>query len=167
MPLLEHGSVKIGQSVAALEYLEEAFPESRSLLPPKEDVAGRAFVRSIVQVVVADIQPVTSLRLLNAVEALGAERLSFAREWTARGLEVVERMLVHARGEAGSGKYCYGGIVTMADVCLVAAGWNAKVYGVDLRKFSQVNEVIERMEELEEVKKAEPGSQEDAPNVER
>ncbi|KAF2094553.1 maleylacetoacetate isomerase [Rhizodiscina lignyota] len=161
--LVDHTSdrnVSIGQSQAALEYLEEAFPDSKSLLPPKEDIGGRAFVRAIVGLIVSDTQPVTSLRLLNAVEKLGADRLGFAREWTSRGLRAVEEMMEQSGKE---GKYCYGDQVTMADVCLVSAMWNAVLYGVDLAEFPRVSGVYDAMSRLEEVKKALPANQGDAP----
>lgn len=162
VPLLVHGDISIGQSLAALEYLEEAFPNSRPLLPPKDDFAGRAFVRAIADVVVADIQPVTALRLLSGIESIGGDRLAWAKEWTERGLRVVEGMLAQ-RAEENEGKFCYGDEVTMADVCLTSALWNAKVYGASLDEFPRVKTVFEAMSKLEEVKRAEPAAQEDAP----
>jgi maleylacetoacetate isomerase len=163
-------TVSIGQSVAALEYLEEVFPEQRPLLPPRHDLAGRAFVRALVAVVVADIQPVTSLRVLNAIESLpissdqnaGERRLAWARDWTVRGLKVLEGML-EGRPEEWKGKYCYGDQVTHADVCLVTALWNAVMYGVDLAQFPTIRSIYELLSELEEVKRATPNAQEDAP----
>jgi len=165
------GKVSIGQSVAALEYLEEVFPNQRPLLPPKDDFAGRAFVRAIVAVVVADLQPVTSLRVLSAIESLPAasdeeaiqRRLVWAQEWTIRGLKVVEGML-DARAKEWEGKYCYGDKVTLADICLVTAIWNAALYSVDLAEFPKVQEIHKAMSELDEVKRAAPNAQEDAPS---
>jgi maleylacetoacetate isomerase len=163
-------NVSIGQSAAALEYLEEVFPDKRPLLPPKNDHPGRAFVHALVAVVVTDIQPVTSLRVLNAIEALptgsdqdaSARRLAWARDWTTRGFEVLEGML-ESRPKEWEGKYCYGNEVTHADICLVTAAWNAIMYGVDLAQFPRVQSVYGAMSELDEVKRATPNAQGDAP----
>ncbi|KIM91638.1 hypothetical protein PILCRDRAFT_40993, partial [Piloderma croceum F 1598] len=42
------------QSLPALEYLEESFPATRTLLPPPLDSARRAKVRELVSVIVPD-----------------------------------------------------------------------------------------------------------------
>src|SRR5436190_8942136 len=47
----------IGQSIAALEYLEEACPHTRALLPPLSNPTTRAKVRNLVNIVACDIQP--------------------------------------------------------------------------------------------------------------
>jgi maleylacetoacetate isomerase len=166
------GDVSIGQSIAALEYLEEVLPDRRPLLPPKNDPAGRAFVRAIVSVFVADIQPVTSLRVLGAIESLpvpsGQEpserRLAWAREWTVRGLKVVEGML-EGRAKEWEGRYCYGDEVTHADICLVTAMWNAVAFGLDLAAFPRIGGIFQALSELEEVKSAAPNAQGDAPKA--
>jgi maleylacetoacetate isomerase len=162
--------VSIGQSIAALEYLEEVYPEQRPLLPPRNDLAGRAFVRAFVSVVVADIQPVTSLRVLSAIGSLpipsgqdaGERKLAWALDWTVRGLKVLEGML-ESRPKEWDGKYCYGDQLTHADVCLVTAMWNAVINRVDLTQFPKIRSIYELLSELEEVKRATPNAQEDAP----
>src|ERR1700759_2720935 len=52
------------QSVGIMEYLEEKYTDSTPLLPPKSDVAGRAHVRALVNVIACDVQPVTNERIL-------------------------------------------------------------------------------------------------------
>ena len=57
------GSVTtITQSPAIMEYLEDAHPDTVSLLPPKSDPTGRANVRALSSLIACDIQPVTNER---------------------------------------------------------------------------------------------------------
>jgi maleylacetoacetate isomerase len=164
VPLLVHTahgkSVSIGQSIAALEYLEETFPDSSPLLPPAEDAEGRAFVREIVSVVVADMQPVTSLRLVAAVKAGGLDGGAWIREWTERGLQVCESIISRS---PKPGKFCYGDAPTHADVCLQPALWNAVGAGIDLGKYPTTKKVFDNMEALSEVNSAHWSRQGDTP----
>ncbi|XLM21400.1 glutathione S-transferase N-terminal domain-containing protein, partial [Chromobacterium piscinae] len=51
VPLLDDGGVRIAQSLAICEYLDEAYPDSPRLLPA--DPAARARVRSIALAIAA------------------------------------------------------------------------------------------------------------------
>jgi len=170
VPLLVHHitdgrDVSIGQSTAALEYLEEAFPEHVPLLPPATDAAGRAFVRELVSVVVADIQPVSSMRVLAALDAKGVPTAEWAKEWTQRGMAACEALL--ARRAGGGGKFAYGDGLSLADVVLVPAVWNAKTAGVDMAAYPRVSDVFAAVESMDEVKRAFWRNQEDCPADQR
>ena len=165
VPLLVHGApggdISIGQSVAALEYLEEVFTTTAALLPSLEDSAGRAFVRELVSVVVADMQPVTSLRLQAAIEKGGMDTAEWTRTWTTRGLVVYEKLL--AREGRKEGRFSYGDSPTLADVCLVPALWNATGNGLDLSQYPKLNDVFREMQALEAVQNAHWQRQGDTP----
>jgi len=165
VPLLVHhaerGDISIGQSAAALEYLEEAFASATPLLPPLDDQAGRAFVRELVSVVVADMQPVTSLRLQAAIGEGGMDKVEWAKTWTARGLVVYETLL--SRESRKAGRFSYGDSPTLADACLVPALWNAAWLGLDLEKFPRLNDVFKEMQALQAVENAHWKSQGDTP----
>ena len=86
VPLLVHatqqGSLKIGQSLAAIEYLAEAIPGTgHALLPPTADIQGRVLVRVLANIIACDNQPVTNVRIMKRVAALGGD----VEEWN-RGL---------------------------------------------------------------------------------
>lgn len=138
-----HNDLKIGQSIAALEFLEEAFPATPSLLPPAEDVAGRATVRQLVAIIAADTQPLTSRTVFARVEALGGDASKWARDAAVHGLGVYE-----AAVSKTAGRYSVGDEVTMADVVLVPAVWNAAIWGVDLGAFRTVRRIYENLMEL-------------------
>lgn len=147
---------KIGQSVAALEYLDEIHPVP--LLPLKSDPEGRAITRTLVNIVSCDIQPVTNLRIMRRVRALGGNAEEWNKELMQDGLQAYE---VVASNWAG--KYSYGDNLTMADVCLLPAAWNAKRFGVDLGQFPTISKVVENMEQLPAVAKASYFNQPDTP----
>ena len=54
VPFLEDGNIAIGQSMAILEYLEEAYPDT-PLLPSNTNT--RAAVRAVCNMIAADIHP--------------------------------------------------------------------------------------------------------------
>ncbi|KFY28182.1 hypothetical protein V493_03060, partial [Pseudogymnoascus sp. VKM F-4281 (FW-2241)] len=149
-------SVKITQSIPALEYLEEAYPSQRPLLP--KDLAARATVRTLVAILAADVQPITNLAILNRVEAMGGDKALWAREIMAGGLQAYEAVTKDSAGE-----FSVGDDISMADVCLVPAMWGAERFGVDFTEMPTVRRVYERLAAMEEVKRAHWTRQEDTP----
>lgn len=149
---------KIGQSVAALEYLDEVHPE-KPLLPSKSDPEGRAVARTLVNIVCADIQPVTNLRIMRRVRELGGN----AEEWNCQlmtdGLRAYEAVAAQS-----AGKYSVGDEITMADACLVPAVWNAERFGVDFSAFPTVSKIVENLKHHPAVTKAHYFNQPDTPD---
>jgi maleylacetoacetate isomerase len=117
VPTLVIDNVVLTQSIAILEYLEERRPESWRLLP--QDALKRAQVRSIVQLISSDIQPVQNLRVLKYVG--DEKKTEWARHWISVGLMAVEQLLTQT-----SGAFCVGDEVSLADVCLVPQIYNAR-----------------------------------------
>ncbi|KAF2164738.1 hypothetical protein M409DRAFT_67832 [Zasmidium cellare ATCC 36951] len=146
----------ISQSVAILEFLEEAVPSKRSLLP--SDPFQRARVRELVNIVACDIQPPTNLRILKRVNGLGVTNQEWFREYMERPLAAYEKIL---RDTAG--KYSVGDEVSLADVCLVPAIENALRWEVDMAKFPKVMNVFETIRNLPEFRAADWRHQEDTP----
>ena len=87
------------QSLAIIEWLEELQPDP-PLLPA--DPLGRATVRSLALHVVSDIQPLTTLRVLQHLRhrlGTGEHELSaWQRHWIAEGLASLERRLARVAG---------------------------------------------------------------------
>ncbi|GLI76211.1 hypothetical protein PoHVEF18_004482 [Penicillium ochrochloron] len=148
--------VTITQSLAALEYLDEAFPQGPSLLPKSPE--SRALVRTLSQIIACDIQPVTNLRILKRVAPLGADRAVWSKELIEDGLRAYEAIVAGC-----AGKYSVGDEITMADVCLVPAAWGAERVGVDLSAFPVVNGIVRNLESVEAVRKGHWQRQEDTP----
>ena len=61
VPALQDSGLKLIQSLAIIEYLDEVHPDP-PLLP--KDPAGRARVRALAEIVACDIHPINNLRVL-------------------------------------------------------------------------------------------------------
>ena len=160
VPSLQDDGAVLTQSMAILEYLEEAHP-SPALLPT--DALARARVRALAMTVACDIHPLGNLRVLNYLtDTLGASdeaRKAWAAHWIALGLAAFEQLLER---DADTGVFCHGDSPTMADCCLVPQVFNARRFGVDLVAFPQVKRIAEHCEALAPFVAAGPAQQPDA-----
>lgn len=134
VPTLEMGEVRLTQSLAIIEYLEEVHPEPPLL--PKDPVA-RAEVRALAQLVACDIHPLNNLRVLQHLEhRLGLDERTvhgWYRQWIAEGFTALEKRL-----KPLAGRYAFGDRVTLADACLVPQVYNARRYSCDLSAYPTV-----------------------------
>ena len=120
----------LAESVAIIEFLEETVP-SPALYPA--DRWARARARQVVEVVNSGIQPMQSPAVANRARETAEERTAWSRFFNERGLAAVERLLELIAGEqAGSGRFCVGDRLTVADICLVTQVWSARRFGADL-----------------------------------
>ncbi|KAL4922293.1 Maleylacetoacetate isomerase [Aspergillus aurantiobrunneus] len=134
--------VTITQSLAALEYLEEAFPtHNPQLLPPASDPSQRALIRTLSSIIACDIQPVTNLRILKRVAPFGVDRAAWSKDLIEDGFTAYETIAAHS-----AGKFSVGDTITMADVCLIPAVWGAERAGVDLSAFPTIQRVAGALE---------------------
>lgn len=147
----------ITQSIAALEYLEDAYPQVQPKLLPT-DINARAKVRELVNIIACDIQPPTNMNVLLTISGLGGDKASFAKKKMSEGLKAYEVLL-----ERYSGKYSVGDEISMADVVLQPAVWNAQRFGVDFSEIPLVRGVSERLAGVEAFKRAHWSVQEDTP----
>ena len=126
VPTLEDGTAVLTQSLAICEYLDEVHPDP-PLLPG--DPIGRARVRAAAQAIACDTHPVQNLAVLSRLRALGLEEeqvTGWARDTIANGLAAFDRLVM------GEGRFCFGDMPTLADLCLVPQLYNARRFGVDL-----------------------------------
>ncbi|MEJ2400042.1 MAG: maleylacetoacetate isomerase [Xanthomonadales bacterium] len=159
VPALRHGSRTIVQSTAICEYLEETFPET-PLLPG--DAPGRARVRSMVQTVCSEIQPLNNLGVMAYLKAemgLGDEAVSrWYAHWIARGFAALESWL----GMPDSGAFCHGDAPTLADCFLIPQVYNAERFACDLQPYPRIRAIATRCRALPAFRRAAPEQQADA-----
>jgi len=128
VPVLEEGDIRLTQSLAIIECLEDLKPEP-ALLPA--NAIERARVRALAQLIACEIHPLNNVRVLNHLRSrLGLEESevsSWYRHWVGEGLSALEAQLKEC-----AGLYAFGDRVTLADVCLVPQLANARRAGMDL-----------------------------------
>ncbi len=152
--------VPLTQSLAIIEYLEEAYPES-PLLPA--DALGRARVRALAQAIACEIQPLPNLRVLNYLtDTLGSskdQRLRWAVHWIETGFAAIETLLA---GSPETGRFCHGDAPTLADACLVPQAYNARRLDMDLGPYPTIGRIEAACLALPAFDAARPENQPDA-----
>ena len=124
--LVVDGGTPLFESMAILEYIEETHPKP-ALLPA--DAPGRARVRGLAQIVVADGHPLVVPRIRNYLEREMRQdepaRNRWLAHWTAEALRAFE---AHLARERETGRYCHGDSPTLADICLAGQVVGATAY---------------------------------------
>ena len=158
VPSLDVDDQSLTQSMAILEYIEEVYPEP-PLLP--QDAFSRAQVRSLAQIIVADIHPLNNLRVIKYLESElainKADRAKWYQHWIKEGFSAIEKKL----HENGNGSYCFGSNITMADLCLIPQVYNALRFSVSLVAFPNIDRVYRNCIEQDAFIIAAPERQED------
>ena len=140
VPVLEVDGLRLTQSMAIMEFLDEQFPQT-PLMPQK--AAGKARVRALSQSIACEIHPLNNLRVLKYLT--GPLKLdedsknTWYHHWVRSGLEAFEKQLHHP----ATGRFCHGDHVSMADCVLVPQIFNAKRFKVDLSGLDRTLQIFE------------------------
>eukprot|EP00898_Chlorokybus_atmophyticus_P006563 jgi/Chlat1/6908/Chrsp52S06588 len=156
VPCLVIDDAVLTESVAIMEYLEEARPEVSPLLP--NQAVQRAQVRRLVEMVNAGIQPLQNLAPTRYIqEKLGLEA---KKEWNlhfiGRGLSALEKAV-----QLTKGRYCVGDQVTLADVVLIPQLYGSVKRGVDTSQFPNLKAIEAECLQLPAFQSAHPEKQPD------
>ncbi len=154
VPYLEDGELGISQSMAILEYLEEAYP-GVPLLPTSDPL--RSSVRAFCNLIACDIHPLNNLRVMNYIKTeFGADPTGdWYAHWIHEGFRAAEAL-------ASDGPYTFGNEVTLADTFLVPQMYNARRFSVPLDDFPKLVTCVDNANELAAFQDAAPESQSDA-----
>lgn len=157
--LVTDDGLRLAQSLAIMEYLDEVHP-APALLP--RDAAGKARVRSLALLVACDIHPLNNLRVLQHLKRElrqdEAQINGWYRHWIAQGLAKLEAELA----APATGRFSHGDSPTMADCCLVPQVFGAQRYQCDLAPYPAVMRVFGECMQLEAFEAAQPSRQPDA-----
>ncbi len=134
--VLDDGAV-LTQSLAIMEYLEEAMPASTSLLP--KDAVDRAHVRALALSLTSDVHPLNNVRVLNYLtNELGVstdQKNAWIAHWMTLGLDAFEKMLEQS---GTSGHFCFDDMPTLADAVLVPQVFSARRFNVDMTNYPRI-----------------------------
>ena len=163
VPLLEVDGVRLSQSLAIIEYLDETRPQVRLL--PQEAVA-RAQVRALAQSIACEIHPINNLRVLKYLtKTLGVDeeaKNTWYRYWVRDGLESFERQLASVQGGTSIGSYCFGNSPSLADCCLVPQIFNANRFKTNLDGLPRTMAAFDACMKLDAFVQAQPSNCPDA-----
>jgi maleylacetoacetate isomerase len=159
VPTLEIGGVRLTQSLAIIEYLDEKYPEP-PLVP--RDAEDRAFARAIALTIACDIHPIDNLRVLQYLEReLGVEaakRDQWYAHWIREGFEAIEKQLASRPHST----FACGATPTIADICIVPQVANAGRVKLPMEPYPRIRAINEACQKLQAFADARPEAQPDA-----
>jgi len=153
VPFMEDGDIALNQSMAILEYLDEAYP-AVPLLPLSEPMRSR--VRAFCNVIACDIHPLQNLRVMRYVSThYSGDPKQWASHWMREGFKALEVV-------ASDGPYVFGDSITLADALLVPQIYNTRRIEMPTDDFPKLIAAVDCCNELEAFKTAAPEAQPDA-----
>lgn len=160
VPVLASGEKWFNQSLAIIEYLDEAYPEP-ALLP--SDLMARAQVRALAYQVAMDIHPINNLRVVNYIVndlALGDQaKREWLHHWMNTGFTAIEQSLK----QQSAGQYCFGQSITLADICLIPQVYNAYRFECPMEPYPLISGIWQHCMTLPAFAHAAPEAQIDCP----
>ena len=160
VPTLVDGELRISQSLAIIEYLDEIHP-APPLLPASP--AERARVRALALDVACEIHPLNNLRVLGYLVkemGLGEEaKLRWYRHWVETGLLAIEQQLAK---DSRTGLCCHGDHPTLADLALVPQLFNAERFQCRTEHLPTVMRIVAHCRALPAFEAAHPAACPDA-----
>ena len=143
------------QSVAIINFLDENYS---STLLSGQDSLHKAYIREVVEMVNAGIQPLQNLIVLQKVkESEMGDGRAFSKEMIRKGLAAIESKL-----SSSSSSFCCGNMVTMADLFLIPQLYNGRRFEIDMEAFPALLRIEGNCEGLDAFKRAHPDNQPDA-----
>ena len=139
VPCLDVNGHIINQSLAIIEYLDETFPQN-PLLP--SEPLKKAQVRALAFIIASDMHPLNNLRVLSQIKAQfnanEADVIAWYHRWLKPGFDAFEAQL---KTMNQSGPYCFGGKLTLADLCLIPQVFNAHRYNFPMDNYPLINAI--------------------------
>ncbi len=159
VPLLEADGRDRAQSMALLEWLDEAYPDA-PLLPP--DIEDRYTVRELAYAIATEIHAPNNLQVLKYLkDPLGHSQDEvdvWYRHWLARTLEPVEARLA----QLASGDFLFAA-PGLFEVVLLPQIYNARRFEFDLAPMPHIERIEAACLALPEFQRAHPDNQPDNP----
>ncbi|MCW2242439.1 maleylacetoacetate isomerase [Azospirillum canadense] len=137
--LLTDDGTLLTQSLAIIEYLDEAHPEP-PLLP--RNLKERAFARSVALAIASETHALLPPRVAARLTALpGVDEgaiTDWKRHWVSEGLSAVETLI----GARRTGPFVVGSQPTLADIVLFPQALTTDRVGLDIRHWPNIAEIV-------------------------
>ena len=163
VPMLEAGGKDRVQSMAIIEWLDEAYPE-KPLLPA--DLDQRYLARELAYAIATELHAPLNLPVLKYLKSeygqdqQGVE--TWYRHWLARTLVPIERRLA----QLGTGDFLFDA-PGFFEVVLLPQIYNARRFGYDFAGSPHTTRIEDACLALDEVQRAHPDNQNDTPEGEK
>jgi maleylacetoacetate isomerase len=148
VPVLDVNGKFLIQSVAIIEWLEEIVP-SPQLYPG--DSFQRAHIRSLVEIINADTQPIQNVPVGEKYSDDPDKRIEWNRYFIRRGLEAFEHQV-----SKSAGRFCVGDTITAADLFLVPQCYNAERFKAEIADLKHVSAIYRAALQTAEAKASAP-----------
>jgi maleylacetoacetate isomerase len=159
--LIDGDGPPLFESLAIIEYIDEVHPRP-PLLPT--DPKARARVRGLAQIVAADTHPLIVPRvreyLAHEFKVDEAGVMTWAQHWHREALAALETHLAHGEG---TGTFCQGDHITIADICLASQVAGAGYFKVDMAAYPTVKRIADACMANDAFARAHPLKQPGAP----
>ncbi len=165
VPLLVDGDVTLAQSMAMIEYLDEAYPDSPRLVYGSPE--QRALIRQLSMIIACEVAPLNNPKVWKGYVGvkLGADDAALKdwyAHWIYEGFDAYEALL-HSIKTRFSGPFSAGERPSMADACLLPQLYNARRFSLDLDPYPGLCAAEKALMALPTVQKAAPECHPDAP----
>ncbi|WP_433868112.1 maleylacetoacetate isomerase [Ralstonia wenshanensis] len=160
VPVLCDGASVLSQSLAIIEYLDEAHPEPALL---RGSAFDRAHIRAIALAIACEIHPINVTRILKHLQRTfdmsDVARHDWCRHWIRLGFAALEERLSQ---DARTGACCVGDTPTLADLCLVPQVFNGKRFDVAVEDYPTLARIFAHCMTQPAFQRAAPAAQPDA-----
>lgn len=163
VPVLVDGEVRLNQSLAILQYLDERYPEI-SLIPKKSPLRYTAL--AMAQDIAMEVHPLNNLRVLQYLEkelsCKQEAKMAWIHHWIHQGFAALEAKLSTHRETHGDTIFSLTDSPSIVDICLVPQAYNALRFAVDMSPYPLINLIVEACNQLPPFIDAMPENQADA-----
>ncbi len=165
LPMLEADGRDRAQSMALLEWLDEAYPQAPRFLPA--DVEARYTVRELAYGIATEIHAVNNLPVLKYLkDTLGHTQDEidvWYRTWLKRTLDPVEARLAQIERQGFGGDFLHGDAPGLFEIVLIPQLANARRFHYDLSASPHLTRIEAACLALPAFAAAHPDRQVDAP----
>jgi maleylacetoacetate isomerase len=140
VPTWQDENITLSQSLAILEYLDEAYPQTPKIIP--QDIIQRAKARQLAMIIACDIHPLNNLRVKEYLHWDEKDFMTWYHHWLKQGFEGFESSLQH------SYPFCLGENLSIADICLIPQIYNALRFNFDLKPYPKILAINEYCEKI-------------------